>query len=163
MQLSSAPVGSSHSEDVEKHRKVLEFRPATPPVSVEDRNNFLDTGSDDDDEDIAYIERNTRLKYRKQQPSNNVSHNMVQSPPSKKMLAAPLLNAYGVPVAFASHSGNKSSAPKSTVDLSERIRVCVRKRPLNKKETKSNQADICSVTSRRTIVIHEPKYVKAAN
>ena len=39
----------------------------------------------------------------------------------------------------------------------DRIRVCVRKRPLNSKEDKRGDADIAQISSRHTITIHEPK------
>ncbi|KAJ1549674.1 hypothetical protein HK405_002722, partial [Cladochytrium tenue] len=60
--------------------------------------------------------------------------------PQKKQ-SAPLLNAYGVPVTGGAHRSLRPS------DMSDRIRVCVRKRPLNKKEQKNNQMDIAIVNS----------------
>jgi kinesin family protein 2/24 len=63
-----------------------------------------------------------------------------------------MLNTYGVPV------GNQMQAPKPKGrTLQDRIRVCVRKRPMNKKEVKRSESDIAIVTSRRSICIHEPK------
>jgi kinesin family protein 2/24 len=80
------------------------------------------------------------------------------------------LNAYGVPVNFAKASiSDKENAKSGTaVDLSadfpaedppaERIKVCVRKRPLNNKEIAKAEKDITEVASRKTILVHEPKY-----
>ncbi|KAI9100466.1 P-loop containing nucleoside triphosphate hydrolase protein [Phlyctochytrium arcticum] len=64
------------------------------------------------------------------------------------------LNAYGIPVTSGATLG-KSFV--SMTNLTDRIRVCVRKRPLNKKELKKNEADIAAVNGRRTIAINEPK------
>ncbi|KAJ3318539.1 Kinesin-like protein kif24 [Boothiomyces sp. JEL0866] len=65
------------------------------------------------------------------------------------------LNAYGVPLTFTATTQKSQSASKN--DLSDRIRVCVRKRPLSKKEAKRGDSDIAKVTGRRTITILEPK------
>ncbi|KAJ3178220.1 Kinesin-like protein kif24 [Geranomyces variabilis] len=65
------------------------------------------------------------------------------------------LNAYGVPLnAPGAQSAVKTGLVSS---LTDRIRVCVRKRPLNSKELKKNEADIARVTGRRTVNIDEPK------
>ncbi|KAJ3411834.1 Kinesin-like protein kif24 [Chytridiales sp. JEL 0842] len=150
---STASAFTFDDTDRVRHAATAESRSATPPAPHEDNNsNYLDTVSDSDADidENAIMER--RIKYRKKPPVNS-SH----SPPNKKSVGGPLLNAYGVPTGFASQTGNKSHPGRSFNDLSERIRVCVRKRPLNKKEIKSNQSDICTVTGRRTLVINEPK------
>ncbi|KAI8999519.1 P-loop containing nucleoside triphosphate hydrolase protein [Gaertneriomyces semiglobifer] len=66
------------------------------------------------------------------------------------------LNAYGVPV-NAAGGGTRNVGKGSSTSLHDRIRVCVRKRPLNKKELKKNESDIAYVNGRRTICINEPK------
>ncbi|KAJ3234405.1 Kinesin-like protein kif24 [Chytriomyces hyalinus] len=72
----------------------------------------------------------------------------------------PLLNAYGVPTSIAAPqrvgAGGLGGA-SSRADLSDRIRVCVRKRPLNKKELRTSQTDVATVSDRRTLVVNEPK------
>ncbi|TPX68273.1 hypothetical protein CcCBS67573_g07247 [Chytriomyces confervae] len=72
----------------------------------------------------------------------------------------PLLNAYGVPNSIAAPqrvgAGGLGGASSRT-DLSDRIRVCVRKRPLNKKELRTSQTDVATVSDRRTLVVNEPK------
>ncbi|CAG8590028.1 13640_t:CDS:10 [Ambispora gerdemannii] len=68
------------------------------------------------------------------------------------------LNAYGVPSRHqsrnSSYSGPKSNAPSN---LDDKIRVCVRKRPLSQKELAGSQKDIATVVGSRTIHINEPK------
>ncbi|KAI8619613.1 P-loop containing nucleoside triphosphate hydrolase protein [Chytriomyces sp. MP71] len=71
--------------------------------------------------------------------------------------AQPLLNAYGVPTAIAAAQRSTAGQGSSNSSLSDRIRVCVRKRPLNKKELKLNQTDVCTALDRRTLVVNEPK------
>ncbi|KAI9019374.1 P-loop containing nucleoside triphosphate hydrolase protein [Phycomyces nitens] len=78
--------------------------------------------------------------------------------------SAPLLDAYGVPSASgiktrASMGALKYSAntvmPPS--DLNQKIRVCVRKRPMNKKEVDRSEKDIAPLLNSRSIQINEPK------
>ncbi|KAI8871057.1 kinesin-domain-containing protein [Ramicandelaber brevisporus] len=42
-------------------------------------------------------------------------------------------------------------------DLTDKIRVCVRKRPLNSKERAKGESDIITVNGRRSLAVHEPK------
>ncbi|KAJ3005846.1 Kinesin-like protein kif24, partial [Thoreauomyces humboldtii] len=79
-----------------------------------------------------------------------------QSPrtPMKFKKSTNHLNAYGMAVGGGSQNSVKVGAPSS---LSDRIRVCVRKRPLNSKERKRNESDIAAVNGRRTVKINEPK------
>jgi kinesin family protein 2/24 len=65
------------------------------------------------------------------------------------------LNAYGVPVNFP--TTGLQTKTKSSNDLADRIRVCVRKRPLSKKELRRGETDNTKVTGRRSITIMEPK------
>ncbi|EPZ32643.1 kinesin-domain-containing protein [Rozella allomycis CSF55] len=67
------------------------------------------------------------------------------------------LNAYSVPLSIANTSMISSKRSLEVTLPNERIRVCVRKRPLNKKEVSKNEQDIAVVKGRRTVVIHEPK------
>ncbi|GBC09026.1 hypothetical protein RclHR1_08560002 [Rhizophagus clarus] len=68
------------------------------------------------------------------------------------------LNAYGVPSRHPSR-GNSYSQPRHNVpsNLNDKIRVCVRKRPLSKKELARNEKDIATINSQRTLLINEPK------
>ncbi|KAJ3053818.1 Kinesin-like protein kif24, partial [Rhizophlyctis rosea] len=104
---------------------------------------------DDDSED--WSDRN-------QQPMSpkpkRISNNHVAHSPAKRA-SNPLLNAYGVPITAAQAQQGSKGAKGG--DYNERIRVCVRKRPLAKKELKRNEADIVAVNGRRTICVDEPK------
>jgi hypothetical protein len=61
------------------------------------------------------------------------------------------MTPYGLP--------NKSTRarPQSKSDLNQRIRVCVRKRPLAKKEIDKNEKDIMPMAGVRTVHVNEPK------
>ncbi len=58
-------------------------------------------------------------------------------------------------------ANSQLSSSKKSLDTNatpgDRIRVCVRKRPLNKKELAKNEQDIAVVKGRRSLVVHEPK------
>jgi hypothetical protein len=45
-------------------------------------------------------------------------------------------------------------------ELHQRIRVCVRKRPLSKREIANQETDIAPLVGSRTIQVNEPKYEK---
>ncbi|KAI8882750.1 kinesin-domain-containing protein [Backusella circina FSU 941] len=61
------------------------------------------------------------------------------------------MTPYGLP--------NKSARarPQAKSDLNQKIRVCVRKRPLSKKEMDKNEKDIMPVAGVRTVHVNEPK------
>jgi len=86
-----------------------------------------------------------------------------------------LVNAYGIPVS-ASHRRKPSlgairktdsitssvkvstpTSPSNRSNLNQKIRVCVRKRPLSSKEVDRNEKDITQVTGDRSIQVNEPK------
>ncbi|RIB02092.1 P-loop containing nucleoside triphosphate hydrolase protein [Gigaspora rosea] len=71
----------------------------------------------------------------------------------------PTLNAYGVPSRHPSRANSYSLPAKQNVpsNLNDKIRVCVRKRPLSKKELTRNEKDIATVNGQRTVLINEPK------
>ncbi|KAI9257146.1 P-loop containing nucleoside triphosphate hydrolase protein [Phascolomyces articulosus] len=101
--------------------------------------------------------------------------------------SAPLLNAYGMPMSQASamkarasmgalryaatsqqfsSSGSSPSSAATTIpavsdlppsDLNQKIRVCVRKRPLSKKDLERAEKDIINTIGTRSIQINEPK------
>ena len=69
---------------------------------------------------------------------------------------------YGVPSSRESGSGGpksriRSSGAKGLVMKDERIRVCVRKRPLSRREVRASDADIIEAQSTTTVVVKEPK------
>jgi hypothetical protein len=85
----------------------------------------------------------------------------------KKTVAAPILDTYGIPTA-SSRSGNSktngnanrsqaSVATSGSSDLNQRIRVCVRKRPLSRREVAAGERDITPVAGSRSINVNAPK------
>ncbi len=80
----------------------------------------------------------------------------------------PLVNMYGVPSTGTSSTSLVGSRVSSTnrsspTEFTDRIRVCVRKRPLNRKELKRKESDITNILGRRNLVINEPKWVQAGD
>lgn len=79
--------------------------------------------------------------------------------------SAPLLDAYGVPLSPAKQrSAAAGSQPTPTVfhnlppsDLNQKIRVCVRKRPLSRKELEKADKDVAPMNGTRSLQINEPK------
>jgi hypothetical protein len=61
------------------------------------------------------------------------------------------LNPYGLPTNNNRHLTQKKS------DLNQKIRVCVRKRPLARKEVEKCEKDITPVQGVRTVNVNEPK------
>lgn len=108
----------------------------------------------------------------------------MEEAPQLQKQPARLLDAYGIPVTppkrrlsgDASQSGPllsfedyvrqransrvaaAAAASPSNSDLHQRIRVCVRKRPLSKKETAAGEHDVAPVAGIRTIQVNAPKY-----
>jgi hypothetical protein len=64
------------------------------------------------------------------------------------------LNAYGMPIS-ASTPSTQQSKPSSTP--ADRIRVCVRTRPLSSKELSKNDPDITTLIPPSTLTVAEPK------
>ncbi|KAJ1562295.1 Kinesin-like protein kif24 [Nowakowskiella sp. JEL0078] len=99
------------------------------------------------------MDKSTTHKYAKRGSAPTIS-----SPPQNSManlsLSRPKLNAYGIPIDKVEKT-EKSSKTSSSSSLMDRIRVCVRKRPLNKKETRRNEADVANVYGRKNITISE--------
>ncbi|KXS20169.1 kinesin-domain-containing protein [Gonapodya prolifera JEL478] len=83
---------------------------------------------------------------------NGSAPELATSPPPKRA-AAPLLDPYGVPIA----SSQVPKQVRASGSLSDRIRVCVRKRPMSQKEVRRKETDITNVANRRSIVVNEPK------
>lgn len=93
--------------------------------------------------------------------------------PRRYRASAPMLNAYGMPTSSSAAAvksrrsigalKSASAAQQSRLDnlppsdLDQKIRVCVRKRPLNKKETERCEKDIAETIGTRSILINEPK------
>lgn len=73
--------------------------------------------------------------------------------------SAPLLDAYGVPMspAKAARSSTQTNLNLPPSDLNQKIRVCVKKRPLNKKELDKAEKDVAPTLGTRSLQINEPK------
>ncbi|EIE79029.1 hypothetical protein RO3G_03734 [Rhizopus delemar RA 99-880] len=72
--------------------------------------------------------------------------------------ANPLLDSYGVPIKsrFQQKPSLTTANSSQPSDLNQKIRVCVRKRPLNKKELERGEKDIAPTCGIRSINIQEP-------
>ncbi|KAJ1994725.1 hypothetical protein H4R33_000148 [Dimargaris cristalligena] len=77
------------------------------------------------------------------------------------------LNSYGIPKQPMRRRNSIAAPAKQTARLSyqgpignefeAKIRVCVRKRPLNSRELNRGETDIVQATGRRSVTVHEPK------
>ncbi|KAI9480983.1 MAG: P-loop containing nucleoside triphosphate hydrolase protein [Benjaminiella poitrasii] len=89
---------------------------------------------------------------------------------AKYKASAPLLDAYGVPLSATKQQRVAATAYKRTTmpesnstgllplsDLNQKIRVCVRKRPLNRKELEKGEKDVAPTMGTRSLQINEPK------
>lgn len=83
----------------------------------------------------------------------------------KYRASAPLLDAYGVPVSSMKQQQQQQRASLNTgvfhnlppSDLNQKIRVCVRKRPLSRKELEKQDKDVAPLNGTRSLQINEPK------
>ncbi|KAK3824491.1 MAG: P-loop containing nucleoside triphosphate hydrolase protein [Linnemannia gamsii] len=66
------------------------------------------------------------------------------------------LDAYSVPTGRNKGTLGRSTGPYIGNDLAAKIRVCVRKRPLNSKEINRGEKDMASITGRQ-LTVDEPK------
>ncbi|KAF9921747.1 Kinesin-like protein kif24 [Linnemannia zychae] len=68
------------------------------------------------------------------------------------------LDAYSVPTGSGRNKGTlgRSTGPQIANDLTAKIRVCVRKRPLNSKEINRGEKDMATVSGRQ-LTVDEPK------
>lgn len=84
-----------------------------------------------------------------------------------KTVAAPILDTYGIPTSHTRTSQLKTNGTSQKVqtstagsglsDLNQRIRVCVRKRPLSRREVAAGEKDITPVSGSRSINVNAPK------
>lgn len=113
-------------------RRSLYFEPENSMI-LEKKNNSSDDESEDEEEETT-----KNRKYR---------------------ASAPLLDAYGVPLSPSKAARQQRNMnyylPQS--DLNQKIRVCVRKRPLNRKELERGDKDIAPNLGTRSLQINEPK------
>ncbi|KAI7905288.1 P-loop containing nucleoside triphosphate hydrolase protein [Cokeromyces recurvatus] len=71
--------------------------------------------------------------------------------------SAPLLDAYGIPTTVTKKPNQKVVGLLPPSDLNQKIRVCVRKRPLNRKELEKGEKDVAPTIGTRSLQINEPK------
>lgn len=93
-------------------------------------------------------------------------YGMPVTPPKRRLSMAPPQNTSQTLEEYL-RSKNKAPQPpppppqptamSTNSDLNQRIRVCVRKRPLSKRELRAGESDIAPVAGRRTILINAPK------
>ncbi|KAF1796706.1 P-loop containing nucleoside triphosphate hydrolase protein [Mucor lusitanicus] len=118
-----------------------------------------------------------RSLYLDQPPEDDDSEEDESSTKNRKFRAsAPLLDAYGVPLSpakqqqqqqqqaraspgtrYAETTANVSNYNLPPSDLNQKIRVCVRKRPLSKKEIDKGDKDVAPMNGNRSLQINEPK------
>lgn len=120
------------------------------------------------------VQQQQQLHHQPQQQQQSGSRLLnaygVPSKPAQQQTSSRSLNAYGIPNATASSESfaapsqtSRSSiatlTQSSSTNSTERIRVCVRKRPLNQRELRKNEQDITTVVGKRTLIVNELKYV----
>ncbi|KAG1372552.1 hypothetical protein G6F61_010952 [Rhizopus arrhizus] len=110
--------------------------------------------------------RDKRIQLRKSllmdQPSEEDSDEELGTTKNRRFRAsAPLLDAYGVPLSPAKAAVRSKEQQAGFVlppsDLDQKIRVCVKKRPLNKKELEKGEKDVAPTVGTRSLQINEPK------
>lgn len=117
------------------------------------------------------------LQQQQEHESDSDSENESTTKNRKYRSSAPLLDAYGVPLSPAKQARALSSIQNGSTtntsrftdqhhqqqlppsDLNQKIRVCVRKRPLSRKEVDKGDKDMAPSTGNRGLQINEPKYV----
>ncbi|ORY91826.1 P-loop containing nucleoside triphosphate hydrolase protein [Syncephalastrum racemosum] len=126
-------------------------------------------------------QQNQEYRFNLNQPDDFGSEEDEEEKCEIRRGSGPLLDPYGVPMAgrqrpnigqrsntFANSPGTSpasafaaASVASSThaiqSDLNQKIRVCVRKRPLNKKELERGEKDISPTAGIRSINVNEPK------
>lgn len=141
--------------------QVRESRPLNPPRNHIAPHDVLDLLSSTD-EDESDTDSSEHSDY--EPATKHINAASSTPPPNRKMVVNRIKQKgynYGVPkssnVASTSRSRSKPISASRQATGDERIRVCVRKRPLNKKEIKSGEEDIARVESTAAICVNEPK------
>ncbi|KAI8646623.1 P-loop containing nucleoside triphosphate hydrolase protein [Parasitella parasitica] len=130
------------------------------------RSLYLDLPQEDEDSDDDEVLTKNR-KFRASaplldaygvplSPAKQQQHQQQQQQQSK---ASPTALRYaemnGNLASSSSNSNSNSNLPPS--DLNQKIRVCVRKRPLSKKELDKGDKDVAPMNGNRSLQINEPK------
>lgn len=127
--------------------------PLSSVPRVESIHKIKDWRTDDEmDEDVA-----SEVRKVKKRPILSVGS------PRRTSAVGAGLNAYGMSnAAMGVQPVSRTNTIKDRADrgdLNDRIRVCLRKRPLNKKELSKKETDVAIVNGRRMIHFYEPKWV----
>lgn len=158
-------------------RQSIIDKPTPPPsimtANMSERHIRSRTMSDAPRPDLQQLRsplKDRRLDLRKSllldQPDDQDSEEELETKNRKYRSSAPLLDAYGVPLspAKAAASLRSSTAQQQNTafnlpqsDLNQKIRVCVRKRPLNRKELEKGDKDVAPTLGTRSLQINEPK------
>lgn len=133
-------------------------------VSNLEKNNSVNLVSTDlsmefhrrkyDDADLEEGQRELKTESDYEFTSRKVKRQSFESP-KRIPNSSTRLNAYGM--SDSAMAVQPVSKAKERGDTSDRIRVCVRKRPLSKKEMARKETDVALVNGRRTIHFYEPK------
>ena len=152
----------SHHVQTVGNTRALE---ATRDVIVHDRTpNFSATSYVDllqllsESSDGASSDDSVHSGYKPAKTSTN--HSNISAPPVR-VNRAPVQRIkhdkgynYGVPQSTTKSKSNSSTVKSGSDD---RIRVCVRKRPLTRKEVKSHDPDIVEADNATVVIVNEPK------
>ncbi|KAI8987301.1 P-loop containing nucleoside triphosphate hydrolase protein [Mycotypha africana] len=147
--------GRSRSRTIDQQQSQPSLRPSNSNIFLNSLSNEDIVPYDSDDDD----------------GSNNSDKELLI-----RRGSGPLLDPYGVPLqnkfvrsrgittGSQPQGGNFGSSPPVATaitgedsDLNQKIRVCVRKRPLNKKEVDKGEKDIAPTAGVRSINVNEPK------
>ncbi|CAO3632025.1 unnamed protein product [Cunninghamella echinulata] len=131
-----------------------------PGNLLQQRTSDEDDMDDEDDEDMPEIRR-----------GSNPLVNAYGIPIQNSKLRSPYSQKSSFTTTTSSNFGNNNNSGTNNMnsnnnnsntnigqsDLNQKIRVCVRKRPLNKKEVERGEKDISPTSGIRSININEPK------
>ncbi|KAI8060111.1 P-loop containing nucleoside triphosphate hydrolase protein [Gongronella butleri] len=145
----SMPLARSRSRTLpDQHQRPMDLfskqQQQRPPQLTDALLASSDDEDDDDDEAPEILQRD--------------GANALLNPyglPNKPRSAAPKQQQQSQLPTATTNNGNNAALGQS--DLNQKIRVCVRKRPLNKKELDRGEKDISPAVGTRSIHINEPK------
>eukprot|EP01133_Synstelium_polycarpum_P000160 gene160-187_t len=137
-----------------------------------DDGDLLDPEVMSDNEEVAseeYVEEDDQFPQDEDEEEDQYEEEeeYISPPVFQPAVLAPAVAAIPKPVAKPATIKGGYTQPALNqfdsgfnIDMTEygqRIRVCVRKRPLNKKELAKNEKDILEVTTKKDVLVHEPK------
>ncbi|KAK3606223.1 hypothetical protein CHS0354_037895 [Potamilus streckersoni] len=147
------------SHEVQVHERPQRTNTSIHHLSQAGAATLLDLLSDtsesesSDDDSSHHSDYEPAIKHSVSAASTHNSSPLVQKTPVERIRHGKGYN-YGVPGATAS---NQKSRSRTGGMRDEKIKVCVRKRPLNRKEIKAGDEDIVRTESTTTVIVNEPK------